>query len=112
MCPTCGSCIEKKFLVDFASNTFITSTAKVQLTKAETDVLGLIAEVYPSVISVGRIIERRYGWQNEPDDPLAATYVHIARIRKKIAPCLFDIENVYGSGYRLIRIFKHATKNQ
>lgn len=102
-CPTCGAPYQaERPLVDLERNLFICRQGQARVTPREAEVLSVIVEGFPRVVSVSRIVARVYGVL-EPDSAVGCVRVIICRVRPSLRKLGWAIRTGSARGYALER---------
>ncbi len=104
-CPTCGAPIELIGLrVDLESNTVIVDDRAIRLAPREAELLTILSEIYPRVASYEFLLARLYGACGGEDPGRGCVPVFVTKLRGVLRGTNWNIENVWGRGYRLARV--------
>lgn len=103
-CPYCGEETNayEGIYVDTETNTVFIDGKRLDLTRRESELFSAIYSIVPRVARISFLMDYIYGLNPETDDPDANILkVFMTRIRKKLKPTRFEIETIWGIGYRL-----------
>jgi DNA-binding response OmpR family regulator len=101
-CPLCGQSVrwQSEFDVSLDANVAVVNGRPIRLQPREAEVLSVIAEAAPRVVSRD-LLSLRCDPDREFEERLFDVYV--CRLRKKLRRTDFTIEGVKGRGYRLVK---------
>ena len=99
-CPTCGAGLKNQQMqVDLDTNTFLIRGQCVYLRAKEAELLSVLVDRAPAVVTHGTLTERLWG-ASEPGDARKNIEVHVCRLRRALAPVGCSIINVFDTGYK------------
>ena len=103
-CPYCGGeCeISRGIYVDKETDTIFIDGKMLRLTKRERELFSAVYSTIPRPARYSFLMDYIYGMEAEDDEPNENILkVLLVRIRKKLKHTRFEIETVWGIGYRL-----------
>lgn len=102
LCPTCGNVVpDRELIVSLEANTVICNGRSAKLTSQQAEILHILANAAPRVVTIDAIIAGIYGSSVEPETSVVLIRTHICKIRRKIAPLGLTIKNTHAIGYTL-----------
>lgn len=107
VCPTCGSTYEASLpRVDLGRNILITVAGHTKLQPREAEILTVLIDRFPAVVSVDDLIFALFGYSEETSDPWNLLRVYISRLRRILEPLGWTIPRAsrYSRGYYLRKI--------
>ncbi len=107
-CPTCGGHLPNiDIKVDLNLNILVTNGCVTKLTAQEAEILSVLCDRALKVVRRESMVALVYG-ANEPDNAEGVLRVQICSLRKKLVRTDYEIDTIWGEGYRLIERTKVA----
>lgn len=103
-CPLCGGKYEghKGIYISDNSTEIVVDGVSIRLTRRQTQTLAALVKVYPRVASKDFLMDYVYGNEPEADEPEPKIFdVFMCRLRKILEPLGYEIETIWGVGYKL-----------
>ncbi len=104
LCPVCGERreIHKGVYVDPDTNIVFIDGDVLRLTRKQNELFSGIYSTVPRPARISFLMDYMYGLHSEKEEPNENILkVFMTRIRRKLKPTRFEIETVWGVGYRL-----------
>lgn len=102
-CPTCGGVLPNiSISVDLNLNVLIADGRVIKLRPQMAEILSVLCDRALKVVRRESMVALIYGG-NEPDSAGTVIQVQIFHLRKKLADTAYEIDTIWGEGYRLIQ---------
>jgi len=102
-CPLCGADIlPGRLLVDVEGGLLVGNGEVAQLTRQEFGVFEALWTARPRTLSKEQLAAALYSLLPGDEPEIRIIDVFVCKIRKKVVPLGFEIETVWGRGYRIV----------
>lgn len=99
-CPRCGAETDHKVIVDLDLNTIASSLGSAKLTPIQTEIVYVLINHMPNVISVDSLITAVWG-DTKPINVKSSLQVNLHKIRKTIKPLGLEIVTARARGFMI-----------
>ena len=108
-CPTCKQELpgEPGIGVYLTSNRAVAGGRSVMLTPDQAVILHALLSRWPTGVSKADIMDAVWGKGTRPTDPWGVMRTQIYRLKKRLKPLGYEVENVLSFGYLLVRTGAH-----
>ncbi len=114
-CPLCGHSLSdsKSIFIDEESNSIILDGKAIKAQRRIRQVVGLLIEKSPRIVSRGFMMDSLYGLETEEEEPAEKIIdVFIAHARKAIKGSDYEIDTIWGKGWLFRRKVLHEDEHQ